>query len=80
MDMTLSFNNNFIVSLIVDTLLYFITIGLINYVTHSYDTKYLRKPIIMGYSLLGFFYFNPIKFAALSFGIVVVTFLLGVFM
>jgi len=66
-------------SLIADTVLYFITIIIINYITHSYDTKYLRKPLIMGYSLLGFFYFSPIKFAILSFVSIVVTFLLAVF-
>jgi len=77
--MALNFGNNFMTSLIADTVLYFITIVIINYITHSYDTKYLRKPLIMGYSLFSFFFSSPIKFAILSFVSIVVTFLLAVF-
>jgi len=71
--------NSFIASLIVDAILYFITLGLIKYITHSYDAKYLAKPIFIFYNLLGLFLYSPLKFAVLSFGAVVVTFLLVVF-
>jgi len=71
--------NSLIVSLIADAVLYFVTLGLIKYITHSYDAKYLAKPIFICYNLLGLFLFNPLKFAVLSFGTVVVTFLLAVF-
>ena len=77
--MTLSFSNSFLVSLIADSILYFTTLGFIRYITHSYDATYLAKPIFICYNLLGLFLFNPFKFASLSFGIVVVTFLLTVF-
>ena len=77
--MALSFGNSFIVSLIVDAVLYFVTLGLIKYITHSYDARYLAKPIFICYNLLGLFLFNPLKFVLLSFGTVVVTFLLVVF-
>ena len=71
--------NSLIASLIADAILYFITLELIKYITHSYDTKYLAKPIFICYNLLGLFLFNPLKFAVLSFSTVVVTFLLAVF-
>jgi len=71
--------NSFIVSLIADSILYLIALGLIKYITHSYDAKYLMKPIFICYNLFGLFLFNPFKFALLSFGTVVVTFLLAVF-
>ena len=77
--MTLSFGNNFMASLIVDTILYFATTGLVIYIAHSYDAKYLEKPLLVLYNLLGLFLFTPLKFAVLSFGTVVVTFLLAVF-
>jgi|GEM_PF-3178951 len=71
--------NSLIVSLIADAVLYFVTLGLIKYITHSYDAKYLAKPIFIFYNLLGLFLYSPLKFAVLSFGIVVITFLLVVF-
>jgi hypothetical protein len=77
--MTLNFGNNLAVSLIIDTILYFATTGSVIYITHLYDAKYLKKPILVLYNLLGLFLFNPLKFVLLSFGTVVVTFLLVVF-
>jgi len=67
------------VSLIMDTILYLITTGLIIYIAHLYDSKYLEKPILVCYNLLGLFLFSPLKFAILSFGTVSVVFLLSVF-
>ncbi|MFP3257161.1 MAG: hypothetical protein RXO36_05130 [Candidatus Nanopusillus acidilobi] len=65
------------VSLIVDTILYFATTGVVIYIAHLYDAKYLEKPILVLYNLLGLFLFSPLKFALLSFSTVVLTFLLG---
>jgi len=77
--MTLNFGNNVMVSLIVDTILYLITTGMVIYIAHLYDAKYLEKPILVCYNLLGLFLFSPLKFVILSFSTVVMTFLLGVF-
>ena len=76
--MALNFGNNFMVALIVDTVLYFGTTGVVIYIAHLHDVKYLEKPILVLYNLLGLFLFSPLKFAMLSFGTVVLTFLLGV--
>jgi len=77
--MTLNFGNNFAVSLIADTILYFTTTGVVIYIAHLHDVKYLEKPILVLYNLLGLFLFSPLRFALLSFGTVAITFLLGVF-
>ena len=77
--MTINFNNNFMVSLIVDTILYFITTGSVIYIVHLYDAKYLEKPILVLYNLLSLFLFSPLKFTLLSFGTMAVIFLLAVF-
>jgi len=77
--MTLNFGNSLAVSLIIDTILYFVTTGAVIYIAHLYDAKYLEKPLLVLYNLLGLFLFSPLKFALLSFGTVAVTFLLSVF-
>jgi len=67
------------VSLIIDAILYFVTTGFVIYIVRLYDVKYLEKPILVLYNLLGLFLFSPLKFVILSFSTVVITFLLGVF-
>jgi len=76
--MTLNFGNSMITSLIVDTILYFGTTGVVIYIAHLYNVKYLEKPILVCYNILGLFLISPLKFVILSFGTVVVTFFLGV--
>jgi len=77
--MKLNLENNLAVLLIIDTILYFVTTWVVIYITHLYDVKYLEKPLLVLYNLLGLFLFDPLKFAVLSFSTVVVTFLLAVF-
>jgi len=77
--MSLNFGNNFTEVLIIDAILYFITFGLIKYITYRYDTEYLVKPLFIGYNLLGLFWYKPVKFAVLSFVTVTITFLLSAF-
>ena len=76
--MKLNLENNLAVLLIIDTILYFVTTWVVIYITHLYDVKYLEKPLLVLYNLLGLFLFDPLKFAVLSFSTVVVTFLLAV--
>ena len=77
--MIINFSNNIMVSLIIDAILYFATTGLVIYIARLYYVKYLEKPILVCYNLLGLFLFSPLKFVILSFCTIAVTFLLAVF-
>ncbi len=64
-------------AIIIDTILYFITIWAIVYISHKYDAIHIRKPAIVSYTILSLFFISIFKFALLSLAFVSVVYILS---
>ncbi|GAB6078519.1 hypothetical protein [Hydrogenobaculum acidophilum] len=69
--------SNLMYAIIIDTVIYFITIWAIVYVSHKYDAIHIRKPAIASYTILSLFFISIFKFALLSLAFIGIVYILS---
>lgn len=63
-------------AIVIDTVIYFITIWAIVYLSHRYEVHHIRKPIIAAYTIFSIIFVSVFKFLLLSLAFTGITYIM----